>query len=201
MIYNPLIPQDQPPASYQAQIKNNFTVFDQALVKNHEPMNSDIQGYHTNLLMKQQSGNPNRFETIGTLFCKNITNTIGTSKQVFYSSFVENDDINNPNVRQLTYNQIGYTGNNQQSFCLGGFVVFMGTGTFVTTGNAVITLTPSVSKLIFISGSMSPGTGNSIFLNGTDTSTSSPLVSQVTFSTSTSPNTAYTLNYLIIGYQ
>ena len=191
--YNNLIPQNQTPKSAQQPIKDNFTTFANAFAINHQAMNSLNQGNHTFLVLKTQTTPAIINKDIGTLFCKSLTNARGTSNQVFYnySSYT----TTKVNTVQMTYNDITYIGTQQQTFYLGGYVVYMGKLAY-TSNSLTVNLTPNSSGLFFAGATLETPAPLATPIPSANIVSSS----QVIFSTSASIAGA-TLNYVIIGQQ
>ena len=157
-MYNPNAPQNNPPLIEQPKIKTNFSVFSDAILNNHEPMNDPNQGNHKNVIMKVQASIPPVIQNVGTLFCKSVANGIGTTNQIFYSNFpIIDGNINPKNVNQLTYNQIIYSGSQQQTFIFGGYVIFIGKIAVVASSSITVTLSPTISSIISVSGLLESG--------------------------------------------
>lgn len=153
MTYDPTKPDPSPsPAVDVAQIRTNFATWATALVQNHTAMNNRNQGDHEKVLMELQTNDPGVTEDLDVLYAKNATTHAGTEPQLFVQipQFLPNanDWTQNPNLgMQLTYSKVNTAGPVYQSFLPGGYLLYFGSVSGMTTPNTSLAITVVLSPV------------------------------------------------------
>lgn len=201
MTWNPNIPTaEQSPASSQPFILLNDQTWPTIFSENHVAMNNNNQGKHTDVIFQQQTVDPVVTGDWGTIYCKSVSSATGTRNQLFFRTkqFVPNQ-TNAP--QQFTFNQIQLSGTSQQTFLIGGFLLFLGAAN-ITAGSApistTINLSPNTSGLIMAIANFADDT-----LAGTNNITTQILTTssfKITIQPFGSLST-YQLKYIVIGRQ
>jgi hypothetical protein len=142
MSYNSAIPQSSDArAQSQGQILANFQAINAVWANNHVPLNpldNPVQGMHTVLTMRPESGDPTTTASQTALYNKLVSSV----PELFFRPASNGTPI------QMTYPSLSTTGLRQYSFVAGPFVVY---GGFVNNpvSGVPITLTPS-STLLYV---------------------------------------------------
>jgi hypothetical protein len=149
--YDPNIPNDDPPASQQPQIKTNFAqlaaIFSSTsggVVYNHSPFNSGNQGKHEAIILEDQVTDSAVTDDYVSLYNK--------GGQIFERllQFLPNGIPNDP--MQLTYGAVNTAGPQYQTFIVGGYILYVGSvsGTTASAANitTTITLNPVPTKIL-----------------------------------------------------
>jgi hypothetical protein len=159
MTYSPIIPQGEPsPAAQVTAVQTNFAQFAAIFASttgginyNHTALNLPNQGNHETILFETQTVDPTVIGDLISLYSKNATSSVDTEPQLFLRipEFLPN--ANDPNMPgnipvQLTFNQVNTTGPAYQSFLIGGYLIFFGSTTNISSP---ITLTPAPTTTVF----------------------------------------------------
>lgn len=154
MSYNSAIPNaGDPRASSQRQLLANFQAINSVWSVNHASLNgTDIQGQHDVLTIRPQSADPVTAANQVALYGK----LVSTIPNLFFRPASSGTPI------QLTYGSVSAgSGDTQQSFIAGPFVIYMGIVRGGITSGQTITVLPS-STLIYANistfGGTAPGT-------------------------------------------
>lgn len=204
-MYAPNQPESKlSPSDTQNQIKLNFSVFSTAFAVNHGNMATNIipgliQGKHKAVIMKMQPQGLGVQEGFASLFGRIAVQVSGNSPNLFWKTEKKADGLPINSAVQLTFNKVQLTGNDQQTFIPGGFIVYKGIGPIVSgSGSFVITLPlgTATSKIM-----MANAITNTSTLSGNGTDTANALIDPnnlfVTFYYNAPTPTQF--NYLIIG--
>jgi hypothetical protein len=143
-------------------IQGNFAAYAGIFGTNHVPINSALQGDHSNVIFENQSADPGVTNDYTVLYSKNAAaKTGGPQPQLFVQipQFLPNaqDTRNAPNIgMQLTYNTVNTAGPQYQSFLVGGYILYFGVDSGTTSGSGstsnpiqdTITLVPAPTKIL-----------------------------------------------------
>ena len=195
--WNPNIPQPtQSPSSSQPFILINNQNWPTIFGRNHVTMNNNNQGKHGAVIYKTQTALPSVTGDWGTIFSLSVGSNSGTNTQLFYRTkqFVPGQ-TNSP--MQFTFNQVNLVGADQQSFIMGGYLVYF--GTFNLNGgagtNTTITLSPQPASINTIQVSY-----NTARLNRDSNSVSVVGLNNFQFKvTQNQGGGPYTFTYFVIG--
>lgn len=145
------------PAAQTAQVRTNFSEFQNVFDNNHTALNNIKQGDHEAIIFKKQTVDLGVTNTLDVLFCKDATSHLGTQPQLFLQipKFLPKlpDTTDAPNTpMQLTYNTVNTAGPVYQSFLAGGYLIYFGTdsGNYVLNTNIAdtIILSPAPTRIL-----------------------------------------------------
>ncbi len=151
MTFDPNIPQSEPsPATQQPDVKTNFgqfaSVFSSTsggVIYNHTPLNSSNQGKHEAIILEKQ--------VIDPVIAGNIVDIYNKNDQIFLRipRFLP-ENTNTP--IQLTYSTVNTAGPQYQSFLPGGYILYTGSSSGITSSASpvvtTITLSPAPSLIL-----------------------------------------------------
>jgi hypothetical protein len=146
MTYSPSIPQDLPPPSVSVDfIRTNFSQYALVFDNNHEALNKNSQGKHTNVILQNQSIDPTITSNFDTFYSKSVISNSSTSEELFVKipQFLPIPNTNLP--MQLTFNSVNNSAPVYQSFIAGGYILYFGQ---ITNAPATITLSPKPKKIV-----------------------------------------------------
>jgi len=149
MTYKANIPQDLPPPSVIVdQIRENFSTFASVFDNNHQALNLNNQGKHTNVILQVgTTGSPPVDDNSNRLYTFGVQSNSSFSRQLFLKipKFLPNDQPNDP--IQLTFNSVNTAGPLYQSFLIGGFLVFIGTANQPINPNTIVPITINLTPV------------------------------------------------------
>jgi hypothetical protein len=161
MTYEPNIPVgDLSPATQQLQVKTNFSQFPAIFSSssgginyNHTAINTSNQGKHETVILTQQTSDPVISTDYVALYAKTAVQAAGNALEVFMRIPQFNPTILN-NPIQLTYNQVNTAGPQYQSFLPGGYIMYFGSKSGITTNANTLIFPITVSPTP--SGNLTP---------------------------------------------
>ena len=189
------------------QIQTNFAQFASIFSSssggvnyNHTALNNPNQGDHESIILTNQSADPGVTLDLAVLYCKNVTNTIGTQPQLFVQipQFLPTsaDTTAAPNTpMQLTYGTVNNSGPMYQSFLPGGYVLYWGSVTSVT---ATVTLSPAPSKILTVLATPNNVSGSG---NQNPFTVSTAIQNATTFKIYSNATLSFTISWFAIGVQ
>jgi hypothetical protein len=145
LVYSPLIPQGPPsPADQVVDVQTNFLTYATGFNANHTPLNINKQGDHEGVLLTLQALDPGVTQNLTVLYCRNATSNAGTQPQLFVQipAFIPDINPKNPPM-QLTYNTVGLSGPQYQSFLPGGYLFYWGTVSINVSTNVPLNPVPT----------------------------------------------------------
>lgn len=204
MTWYPNIPTaSQSPAGSQPFILANDQKWPVVFAENHVAMNSNNQGDHEEVIFRKLSADQEVTGDWGTFYCKESASATGAKNQLFYRTrqFVPNQ-TNLP--QQITFTQVNNSGANQQTFLMGGFLIYMGSFSLMSGGGGSptvqdITVSPNPTSI-----KMALANFNTQIPNANSNRITTRILSSNSFRVNIAPDGAaapYTIKYIAIGVQ
>lgn len=199
MTYIPTKPDSGPsPLLDASTIQGDFSIWGTVFANNHVGMNMKNQGDHTNVIFTNQASGPPITQDLAVLFAKDATSAGPVTKpQLFVKvpKFLpttqdpEAPSIINPSAMQLTCNTVNTVGPQYQSFLPGGYLLYMGSISNVST-STLVTLSPTPTKILLAIATIDKvlPAGTIPFLISTNLSTTNTAQFTI-FTNATTPNT------------
>lgn len=192
-------------------IRTNFSDFNTVFTVGHIALNQQNQGDHGVVVFEKQAFGPTDVVNSIALFNKDATSHAGTQPQLFIKipKFLptNNDTTVAQNTSmQLTYNTVNVAGPQYQSFLVGGYLIYFGSGSGTTNAknptSDTITLSPVPTKILVALASAntdqaaSPGDP---FTIATEIISTSQFKVRTGGNNKTTPNIPYSFTWTAIG--